>query len=236
MIVIGKVRKMVKIYRLLEGNEETVAGADPGEGVSYAAAVIISRKYLDIPIIYHSKVESPQFGYELNNLGFYIKKKTGEFPLLAVERNIGQATIEKLRDLGYPLDKLYRQKTFDRITQKIEERIGWTTTSANRRLMLDTLAMVIRNKELKIYDKIFVSEMLTFVINERSNEPRPESGTFSDLIMAGAIAYQMLSEYPTPAEWAPRLKPENKRFLPKKAEGFIVEKWNPNANRDWRSV
>src|SRR3990172_7915715 len=159
---------MIKIFRNLEGNEETVCAGDPGEGVSYCAGIVISRKYRDVPIVYHARVESPQFGYELHNLGFYVNKKTGKFPLLAVERNIGQATIEKLRDLGYPLDRLYRQKTFDRVAQKEEERIGWTTTSANRRKMLDTLAMVIRNKELKIYDKELISEMLTFVVRERT--------------------------------------------------------------------
>lgn len=225
---------MVRIYRNLESQEEVTAAGDPGNGISYSAAVVISRKYLDVPIVFQARVESPQFGYELSNLGLYIKKKTGTYPLLAVERNIGQGTIEKLRDLSYPLDRLYRQKTFDRVLQRTEERIGWTTTSANRRLMLDTLAMALRNKQLKIYDKELISEMLTFVINERTGEPRPESGTYSDLIMACAIAYQMLGEYPTKAEWAPKPQKQNDRLLPQKAEGFIVEKWTPK--KDWRSV
>ncbi len=227
---------MIRIYRQLEGQEETVAAGDPGNGVSYSAAVVISRKYKDVPIVFQARVESPQFGYELSNLGLYIKKKTGAYPLLAVERNIGQGTIEKLRDLDYPLDRLYRQKTFDRVLQKEEERIGWTTTSSNRRKMLDSLAMALRNKALKIYDKELISEMLTFVINERTGEPRPESGTYSDLIMACAIAYQMLDEYPTKAQWAPKPQSENKRFLPKTAENFITEKFDPNARRDWRSA
>jgi hypothetical protein len=228
---------MVRIYRQLEGGELLCGAGDPGNGLSYSAAVFISRKYKDVPITFQARVESPQFGYELNNLGYYIKKKTGDFPLLAVERNIGQGTIEKLRDLGYPLDKLYRQKTFDRVSQKEEERIGWTTTVANRRKMLDTLAMAIRNKELKIYDKELISEMLTFVIQERTGEPRPESGTFSDLIMACAIAYQMLDEYPVKAQWHTSKKHERpSKFLPQKADGFIVEKHDPNANKDWREV
>lgn len=225
---------MVKIYRQLEGNEELVAGADPGEGVSYCAGVYISRKYKDTPITYHARVESPQFGYELNNIGLYVQKKTGNMPLLAVERNIGQATIQKLLDLGYPSDKLYRQATFDRVTKKRELRIGFVTSSANRRKMLDELAMDIRNQLLKIYDEEIVSEMLTFVINERTNEPRPESGRFSDLIMATAIANQMLREVTGTAEWAPNtIKTEDKKFLPHKAEGFIVEKFE--EKKDWRN-
>jgi len=220
---------MVKIFRQLEGNEELVAGADPGEGVSYCAGIYISRKYKDIPITYHPRVESPQVGYELNNIGFYVLIKTGNTPLLAVERNIGQATIQKLLDLGYPSDKLYRQATFDRVTRKRELRIGFVTSASNRRKMLDELAMDVRNKLLKIYDEEIVSEMMTFVINERTNEPRPESGRFSDMIMATAIANQMLREVVGVSTWAPHSdKAEDKKFIQenindKLSKGLIIE-------------
>ena len=225
---------MIRLYRNLEGNEDLVAGADPGNGVSYAAACVMSPKYKDVPLVYHSRVESSEFGYELYNLGLFVKKKTGNFPRLAVERNIGQATIAKLLDLQYPFDKLYKQKTFDRILKKEQERIGWVTTSANRRKMLDDLAMDIRKKERKIYDEQIFGEMLTFVINERTQEPRPESGTYSDLIMSLAIANQLMREQVGKATWAPQPQPEDKRRLPAKAEGFIVEPWEPK--RDWRST
>ena len=226
---------MVKIYRNLEVNEDLVIAGDPGEGVSYCAAVAISRKYKDTPLVYHARTESPNFGYELNKLGLYVRKKTGEMPLIAVERNIGQATIAKLLDLGYPYDKLYRQKSFDRINRKEEIRVGWVTTSANRRKMLDDLAFDIRNKVLKIYDREIIGEMLTFIINERTNEPRPESGKFSDLIMALAIANQVRKETNTEASWAPQVnKPEDKRRLPATAEGFIVEHFQPK--QDWRNA
>ena len=146
---------MIKIYRNIEPQEPVCLSGDPGESISYCAGIVISKKYQDIPIVYHERVESPQFGVELNNLGLYIKKKTGQFPLLAVERNIGAATIEKLRNLGYPLSRLYRQKTIDRVTNKEEERIGWVTTSANRRRMLDELAMVVRNSHLFANNRLF---------------------------------------------------------------------------------
>src|SRR5258708_17117848 len=113
---------MIRIYRQLESQEELVAAGDPGNGVSYSAAVVISRKYKDIPIVFQSPVESPQFGYELSNLGLYIKTKTASYPLLAVQRNIGQRTIEKLRYLEYPLYTLYAQKTFNRVVQKEQQR------------------------------------------------------------------------------------------------------------------
>lgn len=227
---------MIKIFRQLEGNENVVMGADPGEGISYCAGIVISKQHNDIPIVYHARVESPQFGYDLNSLGLYIKKKTGHVPLLAVERNIGAATIEKLRNVGYPLAKLYKQKSVDRVTNKEEERIGWVTTASNRRRMLDDLAMCVRNKGLKIYDEEIISEMLTFVVRERTGQPQPENGTFSDLIMATAICYQMTKIDTGSAHWSPAPKPANSKFLPKKADGFIVEKFDPNAGKDWKSA
>ena len=228
---------MIKIYRQLEGDEELVGGADPGEGVSYCAGSYISRRHKDIPLVYHARIESPQFGEELMKIGLYVKRTTGNFPLLAVERNIGQATIAKLLDLGYPTEMLYRQKTFDRVTRKVEERIGFVTSSANRRKMLDELALVVRRKELKIYDEQIVTEMLTFVINERTNEPRPESGTFSDLIMATAIANQLLKEVWGGAQWAPNTqKKDNPKFIPLQAEGFIVEHFDEHAHRNWKDA
>ncbi len=225
---------MIRIYRNLEASEEIVIGADPGEGVSYCAAVGLSKKYHDTAVVFHSRIESSQFGYELDKMGLFIKKKTGEFPLIAVERNIGQATIAKLLDLNYPSDKLYRQKTFDRLAEKEEERIGWMTSSANRRKMLDEMAMDLRNKKLLIRDAEIMSEMLTFVINERTGEPRPESGRFSDLIMATAIANQLVRSHTDKGTWAPKQEEEDKRRLPLKAEGFIVEKYQPP--RDWRGT
>ena len=226
---------MVKIYRQLEIGEDLTCGGDPGEGVSYCAAVAISKKYHDVPLTFHSRIESSQFGYELNKMGLFIHKKTGGWPLIAVERNIGQATIAKLLDLDYPSGKLYKQKTFDRVAQKVEERIGWMTSSANRRKMLDEMAMDIRQKSLKIYDADILKEMLTFVINERTGEPRPESGSFSDLIMATAIANQLVREYSGGGQWAPNKQEEDDpKRLPLKADDFIVEKFE--EPKDWRGV
>ena len=225
---------MFYLYRPLEANEEIVIGADVGEGVSYCAAVGISKRHKDVPLIYHARVESTQFGYELDKMGSYIKLKTGELPLIAVERNIGAATISKLRDLQYPLDRLYKQKTFDKVINEEVERIGWNTDASNRRKMLDDLALSLRNYELRIYHKQLLTEMLTFVVNERTGQPKHERGKFDDLIMALAIGWQMMRYDIVSATWAPS-KPvdTNPRVMPATAQGFIVESFQ--EKKDWRN-
>jgi len=226
---------MFYLYRPLEAQEEIVIGADVGEGISYCSAVGISKRHKDIPLIYHARVESTQFGYELDKMGSYIRLKTGELPLIAVERNIGAATIAKLRDLQYPLDRLYRQKTVDRITNQEAERIGWNTDSSNRRKMLDDLSLSLRNYELRVYDKQILKEMLTFVVNERTGQPKHERGKFDDLIMALAIGWQMMGINIATSTWA-QTKPQeaNPKRMPATAEGFIVEKFQ--EKKDWRSA
>ena len=100
--------------------------------------------------------------------------------------------------------------------------------------MLDDLALDIRRRELKVYDNEIVSEMLTFIVAERTGEPRPERGHYSDLIMALAIANQIAKENIIQSKWAPSAeKKEKDNFLPEKAEGFITEKYE--QPRDWRS-
>ncbi len=224
---------MIKLYRQIELAEEIVIGADPGEGVSWCAGVAISKNYLDTPLIFHGNIESPQFGIELYKIGLYIKTKTGQFPLLAIERNTGAATIEKVRNLGYPMDKLYKQQLFDKVSKTRVDRIGWVTSASNRRKMLDELAMSIRKKEIDIYDKDIVSELLTFIIDRRTNEPRHEKGRFSDLIMAGAIGWQIIKVTGGESKWVKDTPLDDGRTIPERAGGFIVEKYE--APKDWRN-
>ncbi len=227
---------MIKLYRQIDIGEELVIGADPGEGVSWCAGVVISKTDLDVPLIFHGNIESPQFGIELYKIGLYLKTKTGQFPLLAIERNTGAATIEKVRNLGYPLDKLYKQQSFDKITRVKQDRIGWVTSASNRRKMLDELAMSLRKKEIDIYSQDIISEFLTFVIDRRTNEPRQEKGRFSDLIMATAIGWQIVKISTGGASWIKSRNVDDGRTIPNTADGFIVEHpGDQEESQDWRN-
>ena len=188
---------MAKLYRDIKQDEQFVVFADPADGQDYCAAVAFSKKHYDIPIVFNAKMESSQFGYDLYYMGTWIYNKTGIWPKLAVERNTGQATIYVLKQLNYP--DLFRMVDFTARESGVYEKgnIGWTTTGyvsagelkGTRRKMLDDLAMAIRQRKIKIYDKDIFKQLKAFkIIKGRAQASRNHH---DDLTIAVAGAYQI---------------------------------------------
>lgn len=118
----------IHIYREPEVNEQFVVFADPADSKDFCAAVAVSKKRYDCPIIFNEVLESSQFGYELHNMCKYIFNKTGMWPKLAVERNTGQATIYVLKMLNYP--DLFRMVDMTSTNSHEGGGIGWVTTGS----------------------------------------------------------------------------------------------------------
>lgn len=187
-----------RVYRELEINEQLCIFGDPAEGRDFCAAVAISKKHADFPLVYNEKVESSQFGHELHKMAKFVKHRTGMWPTIGVERNTGQATIHVLLELNYP--HLFRMRVFDHISQKETSKVGWTTTQASRIKMLEDFALAFRQGSLKIYDYETLSQMQSFVIKyKRSGLTRveAEAGRKDDLCLAVAGAYQLYTLVPT---------------------------------------
>ena len=181
---------MIKIYRKPEPGERFVIGADPAEGGDYSSFVVVSRKYSEVVISSKSKEESSQLGYTLNGVANWLKNNTGHFPLVAVERNTGTATIFVLKELNYP--NIYKApKSFLKNYEERDEKYGWSTNQATRPKMLDDLALTIRQKAINIPCADIVNEMFTFIRNEKTGKPEAERGSNDDLVMALAIAWQV---------------------------------------------
>lgn len=193
---------MIRLYRPLEAGERIVIGADPADGgTNYCAAQAYSLRHRDVPMVFHARMESTQFGHELYKMAVYIKKVTGDWPLLAVERNTGLGTIYVLQEYNYP--NLFRMPTLgDAITQEEDNKIGWLTNQTTRTLIVDGLAMALRQRAVKIYDIDTVKELMTFVVRA-SGKPEAANGAYDDLVMALAIALKV-------AEVSPKTKTATK--------------------------
>lgn len=181
-----------RIYRELDQEEQLMIFADPAESRDYCAAVAVSKKHSDMPLVFNERIESSQFGYELQKIAKYIQYRTHQWPNIAVERNMGQATIHVLHTLNYP--NLYRMPVFDSFTYKESEKIGWLTTEATRRKMLDDFALAIRQKSVRVYDKEIYDQMLGFIVRE--GKPQAERGKHDDLVIAAAGAWQLYMTVP----------------------------------------
>lgn len=204
---------MFKLFRLPEEGEFFVCGADPADGGDYCSATWKSKKHADTVLSYHAKIESTQFAYEIEKGCMYLYKKTGLWPCVGVERNTGMATISKLLDLNYP--NLFKMKSFDRVTQKEEEKIGWHTNTASRPKLLDDHALSIRQGVNKFFDKTTIKEHMTFIRNPKTGKPEAEQGMNDDTVISEGIAWQLyqIVSSPAPIKYtAPKSAIENRNW------------------------
>lgn len=193
----------VRLYREPEYGEQFVIGADPAEARDYCAAVAMSKKYLDFPLIFNMVLDSSQFGYDLYNMCKYLFDRTGLWPKLAVERNVGQATIYVLKNLNYP--NLFRMVDFTGLETATEQgQYGWMTTGAlkggevigTRRKMLDDFALVLKQGLPKLTDEQQIRQMKSFVV-VKGGRAQARANTHDDLVMATCMAWQVHLVTPT---------------------------------------
>src|SRR6266852_3772344 len=187
----------VRLYRELAMGEQFVVFADPAEARDYCAAVALSKRHFDFPIVFNMIIDSSQFGYDLFNMCKFIYDRTNLWPKLAVERNVGQATIFVLKNLNY--SNLFRMVDFTGLETGVESgQYGWMTTGAlksgevigTRRKMLDDFALVIKQGLVKMYDEQQIRQMKSFVV-VKGGRAQARKNTHDDLVMASAGAWQI---------------------------------------------
>ena len=189
---------MFRRYRQYKHGEFYVVGVDTSwGGTDYCAAQFLCKTTLDIPTVFHSKQlateMTPQIHLELERIYDETKVK----PVVAFERNNGGvAELERLATLNRnDKYKIFTEKkaigTTDPSTDSI--RLGYTTSSATRPIMLQMLKEAVDSKLIRIYDKPTINEMFSFIISQTSTswKAQAEQGAHDDLIMSLAIAWQL---------------------------------------------
>lgn len=107
--------------------------------------------------------------------------------IVGVEReNHGHSVLNSLRTLG-----LYRDINIGgRLFYFAPEREGWSTNGETRPIMLDELAVAVEQGEMKVRDRDFLSECLTFRMQD-NGKFEADPGCHDDTVMKWAIAWQM---------------------------------------------
>lgn len=116
--------------------------------------------------------------------------------LLAVEReNHGHAVLQRVVDLGYrkPHFRGGPLYYFQRGRDVKASRVGWSTNSQTRPVMLDNLAAAIVDGGLVINDRQFVDECLSFR-RQANGRFEADGATHDDCVMKWAIAWAMVEE------------------------------------------
>jgi hypothetical protein len=168
-----------------------------GEGQDWNAAQFLSKTHLDAPLVLHYEGSitdvTPVLATALNE----IATQTGVSPVVAYETNNGGGyELERLSRLN-KLQKytMYKQYLMDPTTRKLQrtDKLGWNTNSATRGPMLIDGQDMINNNLVKLYDKLTVEEMFSFVKHKTPAGWRAEAetGAHDDLIMALCGVWQL---------------------------------------------
>lgn len=189
---------MFRRYRTPELGEFFCVFADTAAGgADYCAVQFLSKTKLDVPVVYHSKVTAtemtPQVHLELEK----IYDATHVKPVVAFERNNGgMYELERLATLNRSGKyTIYQEKTNIGSTASTVQspKLGWTTSSATRPVMLSMLKEAIDTRLLKLYDRPTINELFSFVVVQTSSrwKAQAESGAHDDLVMSLAGAWQL---------------------------------------------
>lgn len=165
-------------------------GADVAEGLvegDYSCAYVGDSETFDLVARWHGHIDADLFGMELVKLANYYNQA-----YVGVENNNhGLTTLTTLKREEYW--NLYFSKSHDRISDQITKKLGWTTSSRTKPLMIDKLAEFVREKYLGIFDDLLISEMFTYII-EDNGKTNAQAGCHDDAVMATAILLQLMLE------------------------------------------
>jgi hypothetical protein len=179
----------ISIWKEPIKGEHYAIGADVAEGLvdgDFSCGYVGDTNF-DIVARWHGHIDPDLFGTELVKLGMYYNDA-----YLGVEsNNHGLTTLTAIKKAEYW--NLYYTKTFDKISEEMTAKLGWTTTARTKPYMIDKLAEFIRELHLGIYDDLLIAEAFTYII-EDNGKTNAQPGTHDDTIMACAIMLQLLLE------------------------------------------
>lgn len=179
----------VEIWKMPEPERVYCIGADVAEGLitgDYSVGLVGDDKF-DICLKYRTHIDPDLFGTELVKIArFY-----GEAYIGCENNNHGLTTLKAIQREEYW--NIYFTKSYDKLADTLTQKMGWSTNSRTKHLMIDKLAEYIRNQWIGIKDKDIIQECLTYIIDEKGST-NAQSGCHDDLVMSLAILLQVLLE------------------------------------------
>jgi hypothetical protein len=180
----------VSIWQQPEVDKFYCIGADVAEGLvdgDYSVGIVGDPDSMDMVAMWHGKIDHDLFGVELIKLARFYNDA-----YLGVENNNhGASTLNTIKRNEYW--NLYFSKQFDKIADKLTQKVGWTTSSRTKPIMIDKLAEFVREKWLGIYSDLIISEMFTYII-EDNGSTNAQKGCHDDCVMSAAICLQLMLE------------------------------------------
>lgn len=182
----------VEVWNPPQKDKEYFVGGDVAKGLvqgDFSAAPVFDSSY-NMQALWHGHIDPDLFGDQLTYLGMWYNDG-----LMAVEENNhGLTTITRLKNNEYW--NMYKRKSHDKITNTVTEQLGWYTTEQSKKLIIDNLARLIRERKLGTKSRLFIRECMTYVIGD-DGKTNAQQGSFDDTVMSTAIITFVLDDYIT---------------------------------------
>ena len=165
----------------IPGVPYVIGGDTAGDGSDcFVAQVIDNRTGEQVAILRH-QYDEDLYAKQVFALGMYYNTA-----LVGIETNWSTYPVLTLERMGYP--NLYVRETTDNYTHRTKKSYGFETNMKTRPVIIAELIKAMREDITLVSDQDTLSEMLTFVRNEKYR-PEAEEGAHDDCIMALAIAH-----------------------------------------------
>ena len=167
-------------------------GGDSCEGLAHgddAALCVLNKKTNKTAMAYNCVSDTDELAVDAMKAGYFYNNA-----MIAVEnKGYGTAVNKKIYSHYGNIFRKVRDKTGHLETT---DELGWNTNATTRPQMLGQLREEIKDGSTDILDAETLSELRTFIINEKKKRPEAESGKKDDLVMARAIAGMVRLYYP----------------------------------------
>lgn len=175
---------LLDTYEVKDTHAKYVMGVDTSEGLATgdnSSVTILNCRDYTLAAHYSGKI-APDI------LATFIAEWGREYndALAVVEcNNHGLVTLNYLKDI-YP--RVYYRKTFDKVSNEWQEKIGWQTSARTKPLLIGNLDKALRSG-LKVKSRQTIDELMTYIIEEDGTTNASE-GKKDDSVISLALAVQ----------------------------------------------
>lgn len=173
------------IYKPPLAGIKYVIGIDTAEGNFHGdadACHVMDTENLEQVAVYHGRLDIDRFTEDMVKLGYYYNSA-----MLIPEVNFDSSIVNTLERLQYP--KIYVRQSLDTFTHQYKNKYGFRTDSHNKKMIINSLAIYVRDSSFLINDVSTLREMLTYVYT-KDKKMGADSGKHDDLVMALALTLE----------------------------------------------
>ena len=164
-------------------------GGDVAEGLvrgDYSVGVVVDES-LNVCAKWRGHIDPDLFGKELVKMA----RMYNEAYIAVENNNHGLTTLKAILNEEYY--DIFYTKQYDRVTDEMTKKIGWSTNAKTKPPLIDKLAEFIRERFLGLWDLEIVMELFSYVIDDQG-KTNAQEGKHDDCVMALAIALQAFLE------------------------------------------